>query len=176
MRSKIGIVFIALPLIVRAISINYSPETRNPPTGRQASGFTLDKFDSKLYIYGGISVSMFSDLWEFDLLTNKWTEIHSPSVLKPGPRSGSFLTRLKAQRKLLLLGGDTSNGPISDIWLYDIDNQTVALIQWKLVDDKGTPPPRGYYKSVTEFVHDSKQYIAIYGGGTDKGFSTRLFL
>ena len=128
MRCKIGIVFISLPLIVRAISINYLPETRSPPTAREAPGFTLDKVDSKFYVYGGKSGNLFSDLWEFDVKKNKWTEIHSPSVLKPGPRSGSYLTRLTSQRKLLLLGGDTSYGPISDTWLYDIDYQTVNLI------------------------------------------------
>jgi hypothetical protein len=104
------------------------PETRSPPTARKLPGFTLDKFDSKLYIYGGSSEDKFSDLWEFNLIINKWTEIHPASVLKPGPRSSPFLTRLISQRKILLLGGITSNGPISDMWLYDIEYQTVAFI------------------------------------------------
>lgn len=128
MNYKIAIVLIILPLLLQAISIKEVPETRNPPTARKLSGFTLDKFDSKLYIYGGISVNKFSDLLEFDLITNKWAEIHPASVLKPGPRSSPFLTRLISQRKILLLGGITSNGPISDIWLYDIDYQTVSFI------------------------------------------------
>jgi hypothetical protein len=128
MSCKLSIVLIVLPLFLQAISIKDIPETRNPPTARKLSGFTLDKFDSKLYVYGGTFEDKLSDLWEFNLITNKWTEIHPASVLNPGPRSSPFLTRLISQRKILLLGGITSNGPISDIWLYDIDYQTVASI------------------------------------------------
>lgn len=116
------------PLFIQGISIKYIPETRNPPEARKLSGFTLDKFDSKLYMYGGISINNFGDLWEFDLIKNEWREIYPASVLNPGPRSGPFLTRLINQRKILLLGGNTSNGPVNDIWLYDIDYQTVVFI------------------------------------------------
>jgi hypothetical protein len=56
------ILFIFYPLLIQSISINFIPETRNPPKARRLTGFTLDKFDSKLYIYGGISINKFGDL------------------------------------------------------------------------------------------------------------------
>jgi hypothetical protein len=53
----------------------------------------------------------------------------SPSFCaQAGPRSIPFIIRLVSQRKILLLGGITSNGPISDILLHDIDYQTVTFI------------------------------------------------
>ena len=128
MKSALIALILTVSLYTQAISIKLVPETGNPPSSRQLFGFTLDSFDQKLYIYGGISTGNNSDIWEFDLLTNRWSEIHSVSVQTPGSLSSPFLTRLKGQRKILLFGGDTPNGPTSDVWLYEIDYQTVILI------------------------------------------------
>lgn len=71
------------------------------------------------------------------------------------------MAALKSQPKLVLFGGDTPNGPASDIWLYDIESESVILIQWKLVDDKGRAPPRAFYRSICEYTYKGKQYITV---------------
>ena len=101
---------------------------------------------------------------EIELETSRWTQIYPGSVLTPGLRSSPFMAALNNQPKLLLFGGNTPNGPSSDVWLYDIEGESVIFIQWKLVDDKGRAPPRAFYRSVCEYTYKGKQYLAVYGG------------
>ncbi len=42
----------------------------------------------------------------------------------------------------MLFGGDTKKGPISDVWLYDIESEIVIFMQWELAVTKGKAPPR----------------------------------
>ncbi len=37
------------------------------------------------------------------------------------------------------------------------------FIQWQLVTTKGKAPPRAYFQSVCEFIHEGNRYIAVYG-------------
>lgn len=112
----------------KSVSVEYIPQTRTPPSSRKQAGLTINPNGDKLYIYGGKSEYRFSDMWEFDLITKTWSEMHPVSILKPGPRSNAFITSFRDQRKIVLFGGDTSNGPISDIWLFDIENQSVMIM------------------------------------------------
>jgi hypothetical protein len=137
---------------------------------------THDPVDQKLYIFGGITDIKQNDIWEFDLKTQRWTEIHAVSNFYPSPRSGSFILRLKNKPKILLFGGDTSYGPIVDLWEFDINYQSVMYIQWELLKYSGTPPPRAYYRPVCAFTHENKDYIAVYGGQTDKANVRDLYL
>jgi hypothetical protein len=66
--------------------------------------------------------------------------------------------------------GDTESGPISDVWLYDLDSEIVIIIQCKLVDTKGKAPPIAYYRSVCDYIHDGKGYLALYVGKGKLGF------
>lgn len=167
---------ISLSIYIEAISVKLVPETGTPPSSRELPGFTIDPDHQKLYVYGGITRSRFGDMWEFDLLEKRWDEIHPVSVLKPGSRSNPFLVKIRNQRKLVLFGGDTSYGPVSDLWLYDIDQQSVIFIQWKIIDENGTPPPRAFYRAVCGLIHEDKQYIAVYGGEDKDQFNSRLYL
>ena len=149
---------------VLALSVSYVPETGTPPPPRQKTVIAYDSYDNKAYIYGGRSNVIHDDIWEFDLNTKTWLEIHPPNGLKPGKRSSSYLVMLEKSREILLFGGDTEVGPISDVWLYDIGSETVILTQWKLVDVKGKPPPRGSYRGICDYTHEGKHYLAVYGG------------
>lgn len=128
MRYSLLTVILLLTRHTESISVKLVPETGNPPIARELPGIAHDPIDNKLYIYGGLSDSKLSDMWEFNLETNTWTELHVVSELRPGPRSESFLLRLKDKRKLLLFGGITSYGPVSDLWTYDIEYQAVICI------------------------------------------------
>ncbi len=54
-------------------------------------------------------------MWEFDLNSKVWIEMHSTGILNPGPRYYAFTTVLEESRQILPFGGDTKNGPISDV-------------------------------------------------------------
>ena len=174
--SLLVMLVLTLNLNVGAIDVKLVPKTGTPPSPRELPGFTVDSSSRKLFIYGGRLGNMYDDLWEFDLDTQRWTEIHPGVVLTPGPRSDAFMRVLQNQREILLFGGDTSTGPISDVWLYDIENESVIYIQWKLVDDKGKSPPRAFYRSVCKYLHQGKEYIAVYGGQGKTGLVHNLYM
>jgi hypothetical protein len=68
---------------------------------------------------------IYDDLWEFDLTTKTWVEIYPPNMLLPGKRSNSYLIMLDNYRQIILFGGETEKGSISDVWLYDLDSEMV---------------------------------------------------
>lgn len=168
--------YLFLALGVCGISVQMIPESGTPPSYREFPGFTINSSNNKLYVYGGYSEIFTDDMWEFDLSTNRWNELHTTSVITPGARSDSFLVPLKNQAKILLFGGQTKSGPTSDLWLYDIPNQSVNYIQWKTLDEKGSPPPRGYYRSTCSYLHEGKQYLAVYGGVGKDSFIHSMFM
>jgi hypothetical protein len=108
--------------------VNYVPESRTPPPRRELSGVAYDSAENKVYIYGGRAEGLYGDMWEFDLTDMTWNELHPSSVFKPGPRSAAHLAILEESRKIVLFGGNTESGPISDVWLYDIDSENVTFI------------------------------------------------
>jgi hypothetical protein len=170
--------FVLLFLIEAALSLSVKsiPETGTPPSFREFPGFTLNSSENKLYIYGGYSDSFTDDMWEFDLTTNRWSELYPTSSITPGARSEPFILPLLNSSKILLFGGQTKTGPVSDLWLYDIQNQSVLYIQWKVIDEKGSVPPRGYYRSTCTYIHEGKQYLAVYGGVGKTSFINALYM
>ncbi len=124
-----------------SVSVKHIPQSGTPPPFRSLSALTLDSKGNKLYIYGGKYEREYSDMWEFDLSTNQCAEIKPESVLTPGMRSDTYLATLEDQRKIVLFGGNLPTEPTSDVWLYDIENESVIFIQWKLIDIIGKPPP-----------------------------------
>ncbi len=153
-----------LSVYVGALSVNYVPKAGTPPPRRELAGLAYDASSNKVHIYGGRSNEIYDDMWEFDLTTNTWNEMHTPSVMRPGARSSAHLAMLEESRQIVLFGGDTNSGPISDVWLYDLDSEIVISMQWKLVDTNGKAPPRAYYRAVCDYIHDGRHYIAVYGG------------
>ncbi len=121
-------VLLTICLSAEAVSVKLIPETGSPPSARQISGLTYDSDSRKLYIYGGRLANRFDELWSFDLLTQRWSEIHPSSTLSPGPRSDSYIKYLPGRGKILLFGGDTVKGPTSEVWLYDIARERVFYI------------------------------------------------
>jgi hypothetical protein len=111
-----------------ALSVSYVPETGTPPNPRAYSGVAYDSKERKVYIYGGkYDLIKYDDFWEFDLNAKTWAEIHPPNALVPGKRSNSYLIMLENSRQIVLFGGETEKGPISDVWLYDLDSEMVIV-------------------------------------------------
>lgn len=157
-----------------SVSVSMIPNTGTPPSVREIPGFALEKGSNKLYVYGGRYESPLDDMWEFDLSTETWREIHSTSSINPGARSDPYLFT-KEPGKLLLYGGNSKSGPVSDLWEFDIANLYVIYMQWKLVNTIGNPP-RSAYRSATYYEQDDKSYLAVYGGFGEKESITNLYM
>ena len=118
-----------LPLLfwisVQSISVNLIPNTGTPPSYREYPSLSLDSYENKLYVFGGNYIYPKDEMWEFDLATKRWSEIHFTSSLNPSARYKSPLFSLEDSRKLLLFGGVTKQGPVSDLWLFDIEHHAV---------------------------------------------------
>lgn len=165
--ATIPLLVLVLSLLsVDSIKIESIPPTGTPPSKRQRSSIAYDKSSSSVFIYGGFEdmSEYYEDIWRFDLVSNTWEELISPSRLTPGPRVSSFMHVLEESRSILLFGGNTQRGPISDLWLLDIDNIMVTFIQWEPVVTKGPKPSASAYSGAVAYKYNEKTYIATFGG------------
>jgi hypothetical protein len=110
---------------VQSISLNLIPKTGTPPSYREQPALAFNSYENKFYAFGGNYIYPKDDMWEFDLGSRTWSEIHFTSPLNPQSRYQSTLIFLEDSRKLLLFGGATNHGPVSDLWLFDIEHQNV---------------------------------------------------
>jgi hypothetical protein len=161
-----------------SLSVTNIPSTRTPPNRRKQPAVTYDPNSDSIFIYGGFQSAdeFFDDMWRFDLKSKTWEEIHSPSPLTPGPRIESRMKVLKDERSILMYGGSTMKGPISDLWLFDIENFMVRFSQWQPVYSQGFKPPASYNSGSVFYQHNSKEYFAYYGGSSRKGIHNGLFM
>lgn len=169
--------FLLLPCI-ESILMRTIPETKTPPTRRHETAMAYDSLSNVLILYGGFDDTngYYDDLWKFDLNTNTWEEILSPSPIAPGPRSNSYMKVLPGSRSILLFGGVTSKGPICDLWKLDMENYVVRYKQWQPITPEGTVPPSSSFSSKTTYEIDGKEYLVMYGGVYRDGNANRLYM
>ena len=129
MVSGIYVVLACVFSIVKSIKVDSIPATGTPPSKRERSAMAYSASSSSVFVYGGFEDvnEYYEDIWRFDVSTNKWEELISPSRFTPGPRIAAFMQVLEDQKSILLFGGNTQKGPISDVWLLDIDNVMVTF-------------------------------------------------
>jgi hypothetical protein len=119
--------FIAhISAVVSALSSSYLPKTGTPPPPQQFSSLAFDSKSNMLYIYGGVSIEDQSNIWKFDLEARKWSKLSNSSWMSPGPRTDSFITILEESREILLFGGISHDGPTSEVWTYEIEDEAVT--------------------------------------------------
>lgn len=170
-------IYVLLLFTVQAIQIRKIPSTGSPPEKRKQTTAAYDSLSDKVFIYGGYldSVEFTGDFWAFDLKSDSWEEIHSPSVSLPGPRMSSFIHVLHNSQEILLFGGKNAFGPISDMWKFDIKNQMVSYRQWREIHTNGMPIS-SFRNAVCAYTHLGRDFIATIGGNTRKGFINELYL
>jgi hypothetical protein len=123
----------------------------------------FDAKSGRMILFGGCSSPdgpcPRGDLWSFNVTGRSWTEM-DPETIKPSPRSNPGLVGDNAGHALLF-GGNTSSGPISDLWLYDIDND-----DWVDLTIDGGPSAR--YSHDAAWVASSGQ-LFLFGGRDRQG-------
>ncbi len=130
MKFSLVYLFAILSFICNSLYVTNIPSTLSPPTRRKHSSITYDPISNSVFLYGGYQSSdrFLDDMWRFDLSSNTWEEIHSPSILSPGRRIKSEMKVLNNERSILLYGGTTEKGPAADLWLFDIQNYMVVFM------------------------------------------------
>jgi hypothetical protein len=107
--------------------------------------------------YSLCSSGCFDDLWVFDTISHKWTQIEVHNLndrkitmqneLKPPKRHGHSLTLV--DEAAYLFGGYGTGGRLNDTWKLDpgiavliLTSNPVVLLSWSLIDISGNRPVR----------------------------------
>eukprot|EP00026_Physarum_polycephalum_P002180 Phypoly_transcript_02185.p1 GENE.Phypoly_transcript_02185~~Phypoly_transcript_02185.p1 ORF type:complete len:940 (-),score=130.13 Phypoly_transcript_02185:39-2858(-) len=110
--------------------------------------------DGHMIVFGGGAENVFlNDLVAYSFETQTWSEIIPATDARPSPRRGHTCTLVG--RVVYVFGGYGSNGPVNDMYKFDLDQKI-----WAPVDTKGpVPQPR--------FLHTAcchKKSIWFFGG------------
>ncbi len=152
------------------------------PPARMDAGLAYDPARKSLILFGGqniyssYSASVYSDTWEWNSTTRKWTQLF-PTIM-PDARFGHGMVTDTARNKILLFGGMTQNNSIygypgfpttgiyqdplrNDVWEWDGSKST-----WT----NRTPPATSSSPSTREFpimaYDEGRQKIFLFDGTT----------
>ncbi|OMJ67916.1 hypothetical protein SteCoe_34791 [Stentor coeruleus] len=156
--------------VARSIDLTYYPTFHSPPSQRVLSVMAYHKLSNSLVVYSGYASSTaLSDLWQFSLDNNIWSEKNPTSSIPDGrSNSGGFCSSKTG--KFYIFGGNTEKGPMNDFWSYDFISSN-----WLEEATINTPLPRQCF-GYTSFEYDGIEYFAVFGGGTIEGEDNGLYL
>jgi hypothetical protein len=139
---------------------NMSPP--DAPAVRANYGMAYASKTGEVYVYGGNNSYVWdmSDLWSYNVTTNRWTNISAQD--KPSARRDVAMTYDSKRNALVIFGGDQGlDNRLDDLWLYFIDTN-----KWERQVTTDGPSPRYF----SEMVYDpSKDRYVVYGGNTKSG-------
>ena len=135
---------------------NASPPASPPP--RQAHVMAFAPKAQRMVMFGGVGGAYgFADLndtWVYDRQNNTWTEAApSPS---PSARYWPAFTFVGPGDRFMLYGGGTPNGTLSDVWFYQLENNS-----WWRSSAAAPPGPR---RETTLAHHPSLDRVIMFGG------------
>ncbi|QLG73023.1 hypothetical protein HG535_0E01070 [Zygotorulaspora mrakii] len=107
--------------------------------GHKISIIATNQMKTKLYLFGGqFDDAYFNDLAVYDLSSFRRPDSHwdflKPRTFVPPPLTNH--TMVSYENKLWVFGGDTLQGLIDQVFMYD-----TATNDWSLVETTGTKPP-----------------------------------
>ena len=114
----------------------------NRPSGR--FGHRMAALDStSLLIFGGHNgTSVLNDTWIFDSSDNSWHELTTLSTM-PAARALYAMERAKGTDAVVLFGGnDNTIQPLSDTWVFNINNTDIYQSSWTLCHPASNPSAR----------------------------------
>lgn len=118
-------------------SLQLTPENEPRPGRRGGHQLIIDPMTSTIYLYGGWDGNEdLSDLWSYDVKTNRWTLIHERSELLDGPtpRACHKMVYDTRNSQIFMLGryldsaSRTEENINSDFYLYNTITKTWFLI------------------------------------------------
>ena len=107
-----------------------------------------------IIVFGGFdSHEYFNDLHILDLSSRRWSKVDYQGDQCPPARYAHTATIVG--RQLLVFGGQSLDGPLNDVWIFDFET-----LQWMSPKISGEPPqPRSYHTA--SLIGDK---ILIFGG------------
>ena len=143
------------------------PKTEAPPQRSTISAAVYDETTNSVITIGGDyyqSTIRTPLITSFSLTTNKFHKISSFSDIEPKGLSGHGLY-LKSNRKIYEFGYS------AEFYSFNLEN-----LAWKLEELNGDQlDERGAFGFAT-FEFNSTNYVALFGGLLDSGYSNDLFL
>jgi hypothetical protein len=142
-----------------------------PPSGRSAATAVYDSADNVMIVFGGETATgtLAQDSW---VLTNAnglggpptWTQL-APS-LSPPARAGHSATYDAGNNRMIIFGGGTSVGLVSDVWVLSNATGIGGTPSWSQLMPSGSvpPAPRVYHSAVYDPVAN---VMTIFGGFID---------
>lgn len=139
------------------------PKCGSPPPDVLTSNVAY--YENIIYMFGGYNKKFSNELWSYDIIKDRWSNILSGSQIEPSARGSAIL--VGANKKIYLYGGETYKGPNGDLWAYDI-----ASNLWELLNPSGDlPVPR----SQPSHAFDMSSIIYLFGGITLAGLDSALY-
>ena len=107
----------------------------NKPYSR--TDFTVNKYKNKIYLFGGLSSGYLNDIWEYDLILNKWNKITKIDKNNlPVPRYGH--SSIILGKYIVIFGGSTPklyHKEPEKIVLFDLNNKIFIYPNIKINKD-----------------------------------------
>ncbi len=134
--------------------------TSPKPPARQSAGMAYDSVEQVVVLFGGFNDTEFlTDTWEYDVITNTWTEIFPPS--SPPPLVDTPLAYHESAARHITIGQGFTSG-VLETWAYDAATDTWAL------RTSGSPSVRSGYALA---YHPARDRTVLFGGS----FFTTLY-
>jgi hypothetical protein len=115
----------------------------------------------KFWIYGGVSASSKTDVWELALSSNTWTKLASDCGSKtsscPGPRAAAGMIYWASKKALVVYGGDSGVAE-NTTYMFDLNKKI-----WTQLCATGCVTPTGI--SFTEPIFDPVEHALLWWGG-----------
>ena len=159
--------------ICLSLKIESIPPQGSPPMNLFLTSSVYDPSTSSIYIIGGYSQEKqhdISDIYSYNLLTNKWSHIIPESDFVPYGLDQHY-AYLGQNRVIYIFFGISQDRCISDVFTYDLQSNTWD--KTKIAGDYITGRT-GY--SITSFTWNSIDYIAVYGGFDNFNYDSNLYL
>ena len=102
----------------------YIPLLKTPPEKKSKSCIVYDPISESLLIFGGFNdLGNYNSLDTFSLAQAEWKRIEIFSSEIPRARHGSSCMIYNAS--LYIIGGISDEGPLNDIWQFDLEKVKV---------------------------------------------------
>jgi len=106
------------------------------PAARLGHTLLNDEKRQRLILFGGQARGFFSDVWAYDIRTNRWTLLAADNA-GPSLRYGHSAVLDAATDRMIISHGFTNSGRFDDTWEFDL-----RANQWRNLTPAGTKPLR----------------------------------
>ena len=139
--------------------IDLTPSGTNPEV-RCLHTASYDVLRHRMIIYAGQHSGPLDDIWAFDLTSKTWANLTPASR----PSGRIFPSSIYANGRIIVFGGQTSNGSVNELWSFNPADTT-----WTMMNASGTIP--GRRNSHAAIGLPKQQVMILFGGIGDSTYN-----